>query len=180
MKTKTIAIAAIIFTGLAFTYITNWTVDTAKSKVTFTANGPLGKVDGSFGGLKTNIQFDENNLAASSIHASIEVNTIETGIGLRNKDLRDKPEWFDAAKYPQLTIQSKAIKKLDSGYKMDADLTIKGVTKPVIIAFSFTPAGNGGLFMSQFTLNREDFGLGKSGGSVAKEVSVKLEVPVNK
>jgi polyisoprenoid-binding protein YceI len=63
---------------------------------------------------------------------------------------------------------------------MDADLTIKGVTKPVIIAFSFTPAGNGGLFMSQFTLNREDFGLGKSGGSVAKEVSVKLEVPVNK
>ena len=180
MKTRAIVFAAIIFSSLAFTYFSGWNVDTGKAKINFTVDGPFGKVNGSFSGLKSNIVFDENNLAGSSIQASVDINTIETGIGLRNKDLRDKSEWFDAAKYPQITIKSKAFKKLESGYKMDADLTMKGVTKPVIIAFSFSPAGNGGLFISQFTINREDFGVGKPGGSVGKEVSIKLEIPVTK
>jgi len=180
MKTKPIIITVFILSALAFKVATNWVVDSQKSKVQFEASGPMGKVNGSFSGLKSTVVFDPNNLAGSSIKASVEVSTIETGIALRNSDLRNKEEWFNAAKYPQVTIQSKKIEKTTTGYKMTADLTIKNVTRPVVIGFNFTPSGNGGLFTSLFTINREDFGLGKAGGVVGKEVTVNLEVPVSK
>ena len=181
MKTKTIIFLVLLLAALAFAFIAdNWKVDAAKAKVEFTADGPFGKVNGSFSGMKSAINFNPDNLASSSITASIVVNTIETGIGLRNKDLRDKEEWFNAAKYPQITIQSKQFRKVSNGYEMSADLTMKGVTKPIMIAFMFTPAGNGGLFISQFAVNREDFKVGSPGGSVGKEVNIKLEIPVTK
>lgn len=181
MKTRTtLWIGCLTMAVMAFTFAANWTVDTQKAKVEFTANGPFGKVNGSFSGLKSKIIFDENNLPGSSIQASVDVNTIQTGVGLRDKDLTGKEEWFNAAKYPQITIQSKQIEKTASGYKITGDLTMKGVTKSVLIGFTFTPAGNGGVFHSLFTLNREDYGVGKNGGSVGKEISITLDVPVTK
>ena len=180
MKTRNIILPVLVSFALAFTLITNWRLESEKSKIEFTANGPFGKVNGSFAGLKCNIVFDESNLQGSAIQATVDVNTIETGVGLRNKDLREKEEWFNAAKYPLIAVQSKQFKKTATGYEMSADLTMKGVTKPVVIPFTFTPAGNGALFLSQFTVNREDFGVGKPGGSVAKEVKLKLEIQVSK
>jgi polyisoprenoid-binding protein YceI len=180
MKTKAIVLPVLLIAAMAFSFITNYKLDAEHSKVAFSIKGPMGKVEGTFGGLKTEIQFDENNLVGSSIFASVEVNSIETGVALRNKDLREKPEWFEAEKYPQITIKSKKIEKVGSGFQLTGELTMKGVTKPVVMPFSFTPVGNGGLFMSKFTINREDFGLGKPGGPVGDEVSISLEVPVLK
>ena len=148
--------------------------------ITFEANGPFGKVIGSFSGLDAAIVFDQDNLTASSIKASVDVKTIETGIGLRNSDLREKEEWFNEAKYPSITLKSRQIQKVGEGYKLLADLTIKGVTKQIEIPFKFTTSGTGAVFNGQFEINREDFGIGKSGGGVGKTVLIKLEVPVRK
>src|ERR1700733_11973556 len=98
MKMKIIFFTLIAGTALAFTLV-DWTVDTHQAKVEFTATGPTGQVNGSFSGLKATIKFDPDNLLASEILASVEVNTIETGIGLRDKDLKQKKEWFNVVQY---------------------------------------------------------------------------------
>jgi len=170
--------SSVIIAGL--TLAGNWNVDTANARVTFSVKGPFGTVHGSFSGLKATIRFSEKDLAGSSITASIEAKTVSTGIGLRNHDLRKKDQWLNADKYPLISFHSRKIEKSASGYKAIGDLTIKGVTKPVEILFTFAAKDAGGVFKGQFTINREEYNIGKPGGSVGSVITIALEVPVKK
>lgn len=169
---------ALLLCLMAFpaTFAGNWTVDSANAKINFSVKGPFGTVHGSFSGLKATIDFDEKAPSGGSIKASVPVKTVKTGIGKRDRDLCNESTWFDADKFPDITYVSKKIEKTESGFSATGELTMKGVTKPETIPFTF--AGN--VFKGQFVVNREDFGLGKSGGSVSKEVTITLEVPVKK
>jgi len=178
MILKFIMATTAVLTTLAFTE--NWKSDAANAKITFSVKGPFGTVNGSFTGLKTEIMFNEKDLPGSSIKASIDPKTVSTGIGLRNRDLRKKEEWFNTDKFPQITFHSKKIEKTDNGYKALGELTIKGIAKPAVIPFTFTSKGETGLFKGQFTVKREDYNLGKPGGSVGSVITINLEVPVKK
>lgn len=178
MTLKFILVAVALIAGSIPT--DNWKSDASKAKISFTIEGPFGKVNGKFAGLKTEIKFDENDLPGSSFTASIEAKTVSTGIGLRNRDLRNKKIWLDTDKYPSITFRSKKIEKEGSGYKATGELTLKGISKPTEIPFTFSSKGETGIFKGQFTINREDFKVGKSGGSVGKIVTIILEVPVKK
>jgi polyisoprenoid-binding protein YceI len=169
----TAILAALTFTG-------NWKSDAANAKITFSVKGPFGTVNGSFTGLKTEIQFNEKDLAGSSIIASIDPKTVSTGVGLRNRDLRKKEEWFNTDKYPEIRFHAKKIEKTTNGFKAIGELTIKGITKPAEIPFTFDSKGETGLFKGQFTVKREDYNLGKPGGSTGSIVTIHLEVPVKK
>ncbi len=117
-------------------------------------------------------------LANSSFKASIDAKTVSTGINMRNRDLRNEEEWFNTDKYPRIIFQSKKIEKTAKGYKALGDLTIKGITKPMEMPFTFSGNDANGVFKSQFTIQRMDYKLGKQGGSVGSEVTVTLIVPV--
>jgi polyisoprenoid-binding protein YceI len=169
---------SVVIAGLSFAG--NWNADTAKAKIGFTVKGPFGTVHGNFSGLQATIKFDEKDLPGSSISASVDAKTVSTGIGLRNHDLRSKEEWFNTDKFPRITFTAKKIEKAVEGYKAMGDLVLKGVTKPVEIPFTFTANGATGLFKGQFTIKREDYNLGKPGGSVGSIVTIMLEVPVKK
>jgi polyisoprenoid-binding protein YceI len=71
------ALSGLLLTG-------NWTADASKAKITFTIDGPFGMVHGSFSGLKSNFQFDEKDLSKSSLVASVDANTVSSGVGFRN------------------------------------------------------------------------------------------------
>lgn len=156
----------------------NWVIDASKAKVEFSVKGVFGTVHGNFTGLKATIRFDVGNPKAGSISASIDAKTVSTGIGLRNRHLRDEEQFFDTDKYPTISFHSKAIEKTGSGYVASGELTIKDVTRPVKIPFSFAANGNSGVFKGQFVIKREDFHLGKPGGSIGEDVTIDLEVPV--
>lgn len=178
MKLKQIMVVSALIVGLPFTG--NWNADTTNAKVSFSVKGPFGKVHGSFTGLKGTFQFNEKDLSGSSISASVDAKTVSTGIGLRNHDLRSKEEWLNTDKYPKITFRSRKIEKSDKGYKVLGDLTLKGITKPAEIPFTFTTNGATGLFKGQFLIKRDDYKVGKSGGSVGSEITITLEVPVKK
>src|SRR5262245_31132743 len=86
------------------TIVTSWNADASKAQIDFEVGGPFGKVHGSLSGLKSTIQFDENNLAASSFKASVDPKSISTGIGLRNRDLQ-KEKFFDSDNHPLISFQ---------------------------------------------------------------------------
>jgi polyisoprenoid-binding protein YceI len=156
-----------------------WNADASAAQVKFSIGGPFGTVHGNLSGLKSTIVFDGDDLAASSIRASVDAKSISTGIGLRNRDLQ-KEKFLNSDKYPSMSFQSEKIQKSGTGYKAIGNLTIKGVTKHVEIPFSFSEKGNGGVFKGSFTIQRQDYGVGNSGGSVGSTVTIDLEVPVTK
>jgi len=167
-----------VLAGWFFT--SNWKVDAGHAKVKFSVKGPLGDVHGSFTGLQATIRFDEKDLSGSSVSASIDAKTVSTGVGLRNRHLRTKEEWLNADKFPKISFRSKKIEKSEGGYKALGDLTLKGVTRPVEIPFTFSGKGGEGVFKGQFKIKREDFHVGKPGGSTGALITIDLEVPVKK
>ncbi|HEV9038125.1 MAG TPA: YceI family protein [Puia sp.] len=174
-------ISAILLTGLVLVgFVETWKADPSKAKVQFSVHGPFGTVHGSFTGLKASIQFDEQHPGSGSISATIDPNTVSTGIGMRNHDLKHEEKWLNTAKYPTISFRSTHIERTSKGFEAAGDLTLKGVTKPVRIPFTFSPSGNSGLFKGEFVIHREDFGVGGKGGSVGNDITISLEVPVTK
>ena len=158
----------------------NWNADASRAKVEFSIKGPLGTVHGDFTGLKATIQFDVKNPGAGSISATIDARTVSTGIGLRNHHLRSEEQYLNTDKYPTISFHSTKIEKTGDSYTATGDLTLKGVSKPVKIPFTFTPNGNSGVFKGQFVIKRGDFNIGgKPGGSTGDDVTISLEVPVS-
>jgi polyisoprenoid-binding protein YceI len=171
--TKSILMAVLVFAA-------NWTVDTAKAKVLFSVKGPFGTVNGSFTGLEASIHFDPNDLTGSMVQASIDAKTVNSGVGMRNHHLRSEEQYLNTDKFPRITFKSRKIEKSAGGFKAIGDLTLKGITKPVDIAFTFTPNGNTGVFKGEFSIKRGDFNLGKPGGSIGEIITLHLEVPAKK
>jgi polyisoprenoid-binding protein YceI len=159
--------------------VQKWNVNATAARIKFNVKGPFGTVDGELGGLEATILFDKDNLAASSIRANTAPKSISTGIKLRNKDLQ-KEKFFNSAVYTVLSFQSDQIQKSGTAYKAIGNLTIKGVSKKVEIPFSFSEKGNAGVFKGSFSIQRQDYGIGKEGGSVGSTVNIDLEVPVTK
>jgi polyisoprenoid-binding protein YceI len=164
----------------AFFFATKWNADAEKAAIEFKVKGPFGTVDGSFTGLKADITFSADDLAGSSFTASIDATTVSTGIGLRNRDLRKEEIWFNTDKYPRISFHSTKIEKKGNAFVATGALTMKAVTKSIEIPFTFSEKDNSGNFKGTFVIKREDFGLGKHGGSVGNEVTITLNIPVSK
>jgi polyisoprenoid-binding protein YceI len=168
--------ALILLAGSAFTFITaqNWQVADGYS-IAFSSDD----ASGIFKGLKGGVVFDEQNPSASKFDVTVDVASINTGNGLQNKHARSD-EWFDAAKYPTIHYVSKQVVKTGSGYQVTGDLEIHGVKQPVTILFNFQKTATGGAFAGRFTVNRNDYKLGKPGGDVGETIKIDLSVPVSK
>lgn len=119
-------------------------------------------VDGSFGGFKGTINFDENNLANTTINTTIDVKTIRTSIKLRDNAMRGE-DYFDVEKYPRISMTSTKIEKTikQNEYLGYFNLTIKNVTKNIKIPFIFTQTNKKGTFTGNFSINKTDFGVGE-------------------
>lgn len=149
----------------------------ADSKVHFVIKNFGIKTGGDFTGLKGNIKFAPENLAASSFDVTVDANTIDTDNDSRDDHLR-QAEYFDVATYK--TIQFKSTRVVNSTvpgrYYIYGDLTIKGVTKQVEFGFSASPKNGGYLFEGGFSINRRDFAVGGSSISMSDKLTVSLSV----
>jgi len=165
---------AFAFISLAAIAATSWTPTTGS--VVFHIKNAGITVDGKFSGLAASIQFDENDLANSSIYASVKSTTLNTGMDKRDEHLR-KAEYFDVANHPKIEMRSTSITKSDNGYDSQFDVTIKGTTKNISMPFTFVKSENTGKFYGSLTLDRLDFNIGESGFILSDDV--KLEITLN-
>jgi len=152
----------------------DWNIGTGYS-VKFSTSGDVG---GIFRTLTGAIHFDENSPATASFNVAVDINSINTGNGVMNTHAKSA-EWFDGAKYPKITFVSSKVVKAGAGYQAIGTLTMHGVTKPFTLPFTFQRSGAGGLFHAAFTVNRNDYGIGKP-GDVDDNISLELSVPVTK
>ena len=169
MLKKFISIALVMMLWLSVYAITPFSVDTAHSNVGFGVPiaGGLAQVTGKFSQFSVNLNFDETDITKSTVEATIKAESIDTGIDARNNHLRTA-DFFDVAKYPEITFKSKKIEKKGKGYILTGDFSMHGVTKE--ISFPFNVVGNcynqkaktvappcG--FSANFKLDRRDYGI---------------------
>jgi polyisoprenoid-binding protein YceI len=161
-----IALSALLAIGLGSTAsaaVETYTIDEVHSSVAFSIRHFVAKVPGKFKKFKGTIRFDRENPAASSAEATIEIASIDTGNQKRDDHLRSG-DFFDATQFSTMKFTSKSWKKTaDDTYEVSGDLTLKDVTKPVVLkvtSLGFGP-GSGGAQLSGWEattkINKKEF-----------------------
>ncbi len=150
----------------AFAQTSNWNIDPAHSTAQFTVRHlGISNVTGNFTKVKGSVVLNERDIAQSQVSATIDVNSVDTRVEARDKDLRS-PNFFDVEKYP--TIEFKSKRMVGSGGKLQliGDLTIHGTTHEVTLDVDgptpemTDPWGNSRRGISATTaINRKDFNL---------------------
>ena len=179
----TLALAA---PALADTY----TVDRNHSEAAFQVRHILTKVRGTFRDFSGTINVDKAKPENSSVEFVIKATSIDTGTQKRDDHLRS-PDFFDVAKYPEITFKStKVVSKGNGKFDVTGDFTMHGVTKQITLPVTFlgeqkfmngTKAG----FETGLTINRTDYGLVwnkavESGGVlVGEEVEIAINIEAN-
>lgn len=147
------------------------------SKVHFVIKNFGIKTGGDFTGLKGTIKFDPKNAALWSFDVTVDANTIDTDNSTRDGHLR-KSEYFDVKDYPLIHMVSTKIEGTSTAgtYMLNANLTIKDVTKSIRFPFKVNAKGDGYVFTGSFPMNRRDFNVGGDSISMADNLTVTLSV----
>ncbi len=141
-----------------------WTIDPTHTEVGFSVRHlAISKVKGKFENFGGTIVTGENPLD-SKVEATVEVASINTNQKDRDNHLRTN-DFFAAEEFPEFTFKSTGVRAEGGDFKVDGDLTLRGVTKPV--SFDFELGGFGqdayGNYKVGFTattaVKREDFGI---------------------
>jgi len=187
----TAAVVMALGTGMMSAQAAQWKIDPMHSEADFAIKHmAISTVHGSFHGLSGVITFDPANVAKSSVEATIPVDTVDTGVAPRDNDLKS-PRFFDAAQFPTMTFKSTSVHKAGDHYDVAGDLTLHGVTKPVVLKLEEPGKEETGMdkksvhrgFTATTTINRQDFGLTFNGtlssGDAVLGDEVKIEIDID-
>jgi polyisoprenoid-binding protein YceI len=184
MKFARLASALLVLVApLAMAQGTTWKSDPAHSEVDFSIlHMTVSKVHGRFGAVDAALVYDANDVTKSTINATIDVTGVDTGVPNRDNDLKGA-RFFDVANNPKATFTSTSVTKGGAGLQIAGNLTIKGVTKPVVLDVEGPTGPVTGQnkktqmgFSATTTLHREDFGIGAGMPAAMLGDDVKLTI----
>lgn len=162
--------------GLTPASAQEWKVNKARSQVSFQLSMDGEAVEGQFANFKLEMRFDPEEPGDGEITAILDAASARTGDPQRDAALAS-PDWLNAAGHPALRFTSVNIKEIDAGsYRMDANLTIKGVTKRVTIPLSIDDEGSNGKVRAELRVNRAAFGIGPAGAGGDDNFSIVLDL----
>jgi polyisoprenoid-binding protein YceI len=160
--------------------------DQSRSTVGFRVRHLLGAAVGKFKQFNGTIEIDRERVENSAVTARIAVRSIDTGIAKRDDHLRSA-EFFDVAKFPEITFKSRSVKKTgpQSG-DITGDFTMHGVTRSVTLHVRLLSPAAGDIKQSHWQvttepLKRRDFGLmfgatAETVSGIGQEVAVNIDV----
>jgi polyisoprenoid-binding protein YceI len=182
------AILAAAVPALAAAASSTWTLDPAHTEAGFAVKHlVISTVRGDFNKLAGAVVLDEGDVTKSTIEVTIDAGSIDTRIEKRDAHLKS-PDFFDVAKYPNITFKSTKVEKSGEGkLRVTGNLTLKATTKPVVLEVAGPtaeikgPDGKGRRGFSATTkINRQEFGLTwsktvEAGPVVGDEVTIQLD-----
>jgi polyisoprenoid-binding protein YceI len=178
--------ALILTAGLANASV--YSLDNAHTNVGFSAKHlMITNVKGDFKKFNANIDFDLASKSFKVFKATVETGTIDTGIEKRDAHLKSA-DFFLSDKYPEMTFEMKSYEVDGDEGKMKGDLTIRGITKPVVFEVEDLSTvkdfeGNNRIgFTLKGKINRMDYdlkwnkALELGGVAVSEEVKISVDV----
>ena len=167
---------------------TKWVLDPTHSEVQFKVKHlVISTVTGAFKSFEGSLETDSEDFQNAKVNITLDVNSIDTNQEQRDSHLKSG-EFFDAEKYPKISFTSTSLTKDGDDYKLNGDLTIKDVTKPVSLDVEY--GGSAGDFYGNTKagfevtgkINRKEFGLTWDGvteaGSIVVGEDIKLIINV--
>ena len=190
MQKALITIVAVVAGAMPAFAESVWQIDPAHSSVQFSVRHlMINNVRGEFGAVSGTVHADDQDLAKSTIEATIDASSIDTRQAKRDEHLRS-PDFLDVERYPKIPFRSKRLERVGEGrWKVTGELTLHGVTRDVVLdvegpsAQIRDPQGKtrAGAHATT-TLKRSDFGITWSktldGGGVVvgDEITVTIDV----
>ena len=192
MQLRAVAVAAVVAATCLAPVVTRaadtYEIDAAHTSVQFSVRHMMiSNVRGEFTKYQGQVALDEADVAKSTVEASIDVSSISTKNADRDAPLKS-PDFFDAARYPAMTFKSTKVEKAGQDkLAVTGDLTLHGVTKPVVLEVTTTPEVKGMYgetrrgFAATTKISRKAFGLTwnkavEAGPAVGDEVAIALDL----
>ena len=134
-------------------------VQTARAALAFSTKYDGELFTGQFGGFSTRLRFDPENLQDARLDVAITLAGTHSGNTDRDSELAGG-DFFDVAKFGQARYVAETFRALGGNrYAADGNLTLRGVTKPVTLVFTWTP-GAKPVLTGSASVKRLDFGVG--------------------
>lgn len=189
---KRLAIAAGILamaSSVAMAQTSTWVSDPSHSEVGFTITHlAISNVHGKFGKTSATLVYDDADVTKSTVKATIDISTVDTGDEARNNHLKT-PDFFDLASFPTATFTSTSVTKSATGLTVNGNLTLHGVTKPVVLTVTGPVGPVQGMdhklhagFSATTTISRTAFGIGSKfpAAMLGDEVKLSIDLDVAK
>ena len=181
--------AVALISPLAIAQTSTWVPDKAHSEVTFSVlHLSLANVRGRFGNIGGSIVWNESDITKSTVNVTIDVSTVDTGVEQRDSDLKS-PNFFDVAQYPTASFVSTKVTKSGNELTVAGDLTVHGVTKPVVLKVEGPTGPVPGMdkkphsgFSATTTISRSAFNIAPKypAAVVGDEIKLAIDVDVAK
>jgi polyisoprenoid-binding protein YceI len=163
----TLGALAMAFPMMALAQTSTWTPDKAHSEVDFSIlHMSLSKVHGRLGISGGQIVWNEADITKSTVNMTIDASSVDTGVPPRDTDIKSAG-LFDVAQFPTATFQSTSVAKTANGLTVNGNLTLHGVTKPIVLQVEGPTGPVPGMdhkphsgFSATTTISRTAFGIG--------------------
>jgi polyisoprenoid-binding protein YceI len=183
LPTKTFLVASLFVLLIAAAMpasAADWKLDPSKSTLGFSGTQTGAAFQGKFSKYSAAITFDPDHLETSRISVTVDLASAVTGDMQRDTALPAK-DWFDTAEFPQAKFDTQAIRQTgDGSYEASGKLTLRGVSRPVVLPFTLDLDGAAAHAKGHVSLLRDDFGVGQgpwiSGQWIALEVGVDVDI----
>ena len=134
-----------------------------------------------FGDVEGTIVYDADNIGASSVEVTLPMSGMSSHVAKFDEHLRSA-DLFDVANFPEATFKSTKVESAGEGkLTITGDLTLKGVTRPVVLAATINKVADHPMskqptagFDATATFKRSDFGLGLYAPAVSDEVQIRI------
>ncbi|HID0392827.1 TPA: YceI family protein [Acinetobacter baumannii] len=182
LKTLSFGLAVALASTVTLAAPVDYKIDPTHTATVFSWNHfGFSTPSANFSDIQGVIKVDNAKPANSSVNVTIPLSSVNTNVPALDKEFQEEA-WFNAAKYPNITFKSTKVETKDKKhFKITGDLTVKGITKPVVLDAVLNKQGENPMakvpaigFNATTSFNRSDFGLGNYVPNVGDKITVNI------
>ncbi|ELY1703792.1 polyisoprenoid-binding protein [Acinetobacter baumannii] len=182
LKTLSFSLAVALASTVTLAAPVDYKIDPTHTATVFSWNHfGFSTPSANFSDIQGVIKVDNAKPANSSVNVTIPLSSVNTNVPALDKEFQEEA-WFNAAKYPNITFKSTKVETKDKKhFKITGDLTVKGITKPVVLDAVLNKQGEHPMakvpaigFNATTSFNRSDFGLGNYVPNVGDKITVNI------
>ncbi|MDZ3979034.1 YceI family protein [Acinetobacter baumannii] len=182
LKTLSFGLAVALASTVTLAAPVDYKIDPTHTATVFSWNHfGFSTPSANFSDIQGVIKVDNAKPANSSVNVTIPLSSVNTNVPALDKEFQEEA-WFNAAKYPNITFKSTKVETKDKKhFKITGDLTVKGITKPVVLDAVLNKQGEHPMakvpaigFNATTSFNRSDFGLGNYVPNVSDKITVNI------
>lgn len=182
LKTLSFGLAVALASSVTLAAPIDYKIDPTHTATVFSWNHfGFSTPSANFSDIQGVIKVDNAKPANSSVNVTIPLSSVNTNVPALDKEFQEEA-WFNAAKYPNITFKSTKVETKDKKhFKITGDLTVKGVTKPVVLDAVLNKQGEHPMakvpaigFNATTSFKRSDFGLGNYVPNVGDKITVNI------